>query len=583
MRRRGITMKLFVITALFFLLFYAIVMVGQLFLFERFYQHHKTATLETKLRTFSDIYTANRWSDARILREIALFNRQNKAQLVILGPEGNVKHDNFFRVVIQDDSGRSIRISLTFLQNADLRKLLEANLQRGDRIEVQGSYDSSGPKDLFYPSVIRKDGFQQIGQVAPEEIGRLETYSGVITDILLPTANQWNTHQIVLFLALDDWFPLSEERRTILQGGGMVEEEWNDALSGTRSIVAIQPVMREGKASELIFVLASLQEISEANDALQLFYVYIGIGGIALILLLSIVFTKIVSKPLLSLNQIALRMAKLDFTVKSPIRNNDEFGSLSRSLNSLSEKLNDTLQELYEANGQLRTDVENKQRIEQQQKEFTANVSHELKTPLSIVKGYVEGIRDGIDESKRDRYLEVILGETEKMEALINDMLELAKLEAKTIKLRMSRFALSELTENIADKLSQHLSDKELKVSIITIGEHEVFADPAKMEQVLVNLLMNAIRHAAASSEIAVRIEEEGERMRLSIDNVGNHIPEEELDTIWERFYRVERSRNRKTGGTGLGLAIVKHILELHGSEYGVENTERGVSFYFYL
>jgi two-component system sensor histidine kinase VanS len=124
-------------------------------------------------------------------------------------------------------------------------------------------------------------------------------------------------------------------------------------------------------------------------------------------------------------------MARLDFSVKSPIRNNDEIGSLSLSLNSLSEKLDDTLKELYDANEQLRADMEQKKRMEQLQKEFISNVSHELKTPLSIVKGYVEGIRDGISETKRDRYLEVILGETDKMEALIKDMLELAKLESK--------------------------------------------------------------------------------------------------------------------------------------------------------
>ncbi|TXK82647.1 cell wall metabolism sensor histidine kinase WalK [Paenibacillus sp. N3.4] len=583
MRRRGVTLKLFAFTAFFFLLFYAIVLLGQLNLFETFYQHQKTVTLEKKLKTFSEAYEKKRWDDNRISREIGLFISQNKAQLAILGPEGNVKYDYLFRIVIKDDNGNPVRISLSFLLNSNLRKLMEANLQRGDRIEVQGYFEDVGVKDLLYPVLIHKAGSKEVGNLDTATSEPLEHVSGVITDIVLPSSNQWNLRQGILFLALEDWFPLSDERKSMLQRGVMLEEEWTDTISGTRSVVAIQPILRDGKVTELIFVLASLQQISEAYDALRLFYLYIGIGGIVLILLLSLIFTKIVSKPLLSLNQIALRMAKLDFSVKSPIRNNDEIGSLSRSLNSLSEKLDDTLKELYDANEQLREDMEQKQRMEQLQKEFISNVSHELKTPLSIVKGYVEGIRDGIGESKQDRYLEVILGETDKMEALIKDMLELAKLESKTIKLKKSWFLLSEQVEDIVDKLSNHLLEKELKVVTVIIGEHEVHADQVKMEQTLVNLLMNAIRHATAGSEIAVRIENEGQHIRMAIENEGEVIPEDELGTIWERFYRVEKSRNRKTGGTGLGLAIVKQILDLHESRYGVENTERGVSFYFYL
>ncbi|NQX68345.1 HAMP domain-containing protein [Paenibacillus alba] len=584
MRRIGVTMKLFAFTAFFFLLFYAIILVGQLNLFETFYQHQKTATLEKKLKTFSDTYEKKRWDDRRISREMALFINQNKAQLAILGPEGNVKYDNLFRIVIKDDKGNPVRISLSFLLNSNLRKLLDANLQRGDKIEVEGYFEDESTKDLFYPVMIhREDGPKDIGHLDTVTTEPLHKISGVITDVVLPSTNQWNSRQGILFLALEEWFPLTEERKSMLDNGKMIEEEWTDTISGTRSVVFIQPLMRDGKVSELIMVLASLQQISEAYDALRLFYLYIGIGGIILILLLSSVYTKIISKPLLSLNQVALRMAQLDFSVKSPIRNNDEIGSLSRSLNSLSEKLDDTLKELYDANEQLREDMEQKQRMEQLQKEFISNVSHELKTPLSIVRGYVEGIRDGIGESKRERYLEVILGETDKMEALIKDMLELAKLESKTIKLKKSWFLLSDQVEDIVDKLSHHLGEKELKVVTIIIGEHEVHADQVKTEQMLVNLLMNAIRHATAGSEITVRIENEGECIRMAIDNEGEGIPEDQLETIWERFYRVEKSRNRKTGGTGLGLAIVKQILDLHESRYGAANTERGVSFYFYL
>ncbi len=584
MKRGGVTFKLFAITASFFMLFYAIVLLGQLLFFEKFYQNQKLDGLEKKLQSFSEQYASNRWDEQRITREMGLFISQNKAQLAILSPEGKLKYDNFFRIVIRDDQGASVKISLMLMSDSDQKELLAANLQRGDRIQVEGVFEEGSAKDLIYPVVIKKAGMKDIGssETSPIE-GPMENVSGVITDALLPSPNLWNLRQGLLFLAIDEWFPLTDEQKAVLQSGRMIEREWTEMITGVRSFIAIQPVMREGKVGELLFAITSLQQISEAYDALRLFYLYIGVGGIVLILLLSLIFSKFVTKPLLALNKIALRMAKLDFSAKSPIRSNDEFGSLSHSLNSLSETLDHTLKELHQANEQLRADMEHKQRMEQRQKEFVSNASHELKTPLSIVKGFAEGLRDGISESKRERYLEVILDETGKMEDLVKDMLELTKLESKTIKLKKSRFMVSELIEDIVDKLSHHLNEKGLKVVHMAAGEHPVYADQAKIEQVLFNILINAIRHAVTGSEITVRIESDGERVRVAIDNEGENIPEDQLDDIWERFYRAERSRNRKTGGTGLGLAIVKHILELHESRYGVMNTEKGVSFYFML
>ncbi|MCP3772355.1 ATP-binding protein [Paenibacillus sp. MZ04-78.2] len=585
MKRGGVTFKLFAITASFFMLFYAIVLLGQLLFFERFYQNQRLAGLEKKLQSFSEQYASNHWDEPRITREIGQFISQNKAQLAILNPEGKVKYDNFFRIVIRDDKGASIKISLMPLSASDQQKeLLAAHLQRGDRVQVEAEFEKDDQdKDLIYAHVIKKAGMKDIGSTATSE-EPLRQISGVITDTLLPSPNLWNLRQGLLFFAIRESFPLlTNEQRADLQSGKMIEQEWMESITGVRNFIAVQPVMRDGKVSELLFSITSLQQISEAYGALRLFYVYIGVGGIVLILLLSLIFSKFVTKPLLTLNKFALRMAKLDFSAKSPIRSNDEFGSLSHSLNSLSESLDHTLKELHQANEQLRADMEEKQRMEQRQKEFVSNASHELKTPLSIVKGFAEGLRDGISESKRERYLEVILDETEKMEELVKDMLELTKLESKTIKLKKSRFMVSELIEDIVDKLSHHLNEKGLKVVHMAAGEHPIYADQSKIEQVLFNILVNAIRHAVPGSEITIRIDSDGERLRVAIDNEGENIPEDQLDDIWERFYRAERSRNRKTGGMGLGLAIVKHILELHESRYGVTNTEKGVSFYFML
>ncbi|MCG5254280.1 sensor histidine kinase [Brevibacillus agri] len=584
MKKWGVTLKLFAITSSCFLLFYTIIMIGQLLFFEQFYQSKKLDDLEKKLEAFAKEYVSREWDAESMARELSVFISRNKTQLAIVSPNGQVKYDNPFRIVIRDREGKNVKISLSLLPEEDRSALLSANLHKGDRIEAIGVFEEGLLQEMFYPRVIKKAGAADIGTLRGSDTTlALSTVSGEITELFLPAPNQWNLRQGILFHVLKDLFPLSEERKRALEGGSVLEEEWVEPWSGVRSLVAIHPIVQDGRLSELVVALTSLQQISEANDALRLFYVYIGIGGFALILLLSLLLSKIVTKPLLSLNKSALRMARLDFSVKSPIIRNDEFGSLARSLNTMAEKLDVTLRELQQANEQLRSEMDHKQRMELIQKEFVSNASHELKTPLSIVKSFAEGLRDGVGENKRERYIEVILDETEKMEELVRDLLELAKLESKTIKLKKSWFFLSELTEEIVERLMHHFREKELRAVTILANEEALYADQEKIEQVLLNMLVNAIRHANPGSEITVRIEGEAQALRVTIENEGEQIPQEQLAFVWDRFYRIERSRNRKTGGTGLGLAIVRHILELHEASYSVRNTKTGVAFSFSL
>ncbi|WP_312115494.1 sensor histidine kinase [Brevibacillus reuszeri] len=585
MKRRGVTFKLFAITSSLFLLLYTIIMLGQLLFFEQFYQSKKLGDLENKLKTFAEHYVSKQWDEESMANEVSLFISRNKAQIAIVSTDGKVKVDNPFGIVVRNAAGEKVKISLSMFPDVYRKDLINANLHIGDHIEATGVFEEGIPQTLFYPLVIHKAGEKPIGSLKTSGTAEpLERLSGEITGMLLPSPNQWNSRQGILVLVIKDWFPLSEARKANLESGNIIEEEWVEPWSGVRSLVVIQPAMKDGKVTDLIIASTSLQQISEANDALRLFYIYIGIGGFALILLLSLIFSKVVSKPLLSLNRSALQMAKLDFSVKSPIMRNDEFGSLARSLNTMAEKLDVTLKELQQANEQLRAEMEQKQRMELIQKEFVSNVSHELKTPISIVKSFAEGLKDGVGENKHDRYIEVILDETEKMEELVRDMLELTKLESKTIKLKKSSFFVSELMEEVVDKLLHHFNEKDLRVVTILANEEALFADQVKIEQILFNILVNAIRHARVGSEITVRIEGRDNReLFVAIENEGEHIPEDQLEHIWDRFYRIERSRNRKTGGTGLGLAIVKHIIELHEGTYGVRNTGRGVTFYFVL
>ncbi|MEM5597237.1 HAMP domain-containing sensor histidine kinase [Niallia circulans] len=278
-------------------------------------------------------------------------------------------------------------------------------------------------------------------------------------------------------------------------------------------------------------------------------------------------------------------MVHLDFTSLKPIKQKDELGSLANNMLVMAQNLDIALNGLKEANGKLKEDMEKRLQMEKEQREFFEHASHELKTPLSIVKSFAEGLQDGISPNKQDHYIEVIIEESEKMEVLIKNMLDLAKLENGAIKLRKTSFLLSEMIEDLANKLFCIAKEKNVVIEIMPKNEQHILADYEWMERVMKNLLINAIRHSEPDSVIRIRIEldQENGNSVFQIENTGAQIPEEQLDKIWKRFYRAESSRSRMTGGTGLGLAIVQQILSLHGFHYGAENIPGGVRFYIYF
>lgn len=300
---------------------------------------------------------------------------------------------------------------------------------------------------------------------------------------------------------------------------------------------------------------------------------------------LSFFFSKIVSRPLLQLNRDAARMAKLDFTAMAPIQSKDELGSLSESLVSLSSNLDRTLKELQLTNEKLVLEMEYKSRMEQLQKRFVSDASHELKTPISVVKGYAEGLLDQIAENKRERYIRTILREADRMEKLVLDMLELTRLEAGAVKLRMESFTADQLVAECVEKMRQLAKAKQMKFEVQGDRDVHVWADAEKMQQVLLNYVSNAIRNGNEGSSIRIDIQHdrEHEQVCIVVENEGPSIAEHELTRIWDRFYREEDARSRQAGGTGLGLSIVKEIVQLHQQSYGVANTPNGVKFYFTL
>lgn len=583
MNKRGVTFKLFIMTVVFFLCFYGMVILSQFLFFENFYQQQKIGRVESRLKSFGQSYVQEAWGSGRVSREAARFMLQNKNQLAIVTLDGKVKLDDAFHISLRTADGKVVKISLSLFMSEYGDELRAARIQPGDTVTVEGEVlgtDGITSPNLIYPLGIQKPGFKNIGTTSQaagtDDSVRL---SGTVTEIALPDLKTWSQRQGLLFGALEEWFPLSQAHLEKLKNFEVLEEDWTEPWTGVRNAVIVHPVRQDTGEIDLLFTVTSLQEISETNEALRWFYLYLGIGGFALILILSLFYSRMVTRPLIALNNTAKRMAKLDFTAHTPIRQNDELGGLSYSMYTLSQNLDTALRELQEVNQQLVEDMEQKQRMEAVQQDFFANASHELKTPLSIIKGFAEGLQDGVSAGKQDHYMKVIVEEADKMERLVKDMLDLAKLESGTLKLRKTTFILSELVEEVVDKLFHLLKEKKLEVVIIPANEMPIHADVGWMEQVIINFVVNAIRHAEEGSSITIRIEGAEKIRFFSIENKGETIPDDQLEQIWDRFYRAELSRSRQTGGTGLGLSIVKRILDLHEFRYKVENTKDGVRF----
>ena len=312
------------------------------------------------------------------------------------------------------------------------------------------------------------------------------------------------------------------------------------------------------------------------------------------ILIASIMVT-IVSKkftePILELNSIAKKMSNLDFSQKYQVTNaKDEINNLGKSINIMSDKLERTIKQLRNSNNELERDIEEKSKIDEMRKTFISDVSHELKTPIALIQGYSEGLLENVnsDEESRKFYAEVILDETNKMDKFVKQLLELMKLEYGKREFNNKEFNITELEKEVVRKTNVMIEEKQVEIKFENSQEIEVFADDFYIEQVLTNYLTNAIKNVKEMYgekyiKISNEIKKDESKVCIKVFNTGEKISEENLNKIWNRFYKADESRHREDGGTGIGLAFVKAIMGNYDNKYGVHNLENGVEFYFEL
>lgn len=299
----------------------------------------------------------------------------------------------------------------------------------------------------------------------------------------------------------------------------------------------------------------------------------------ALVLVVDYLMGRFISNPISELSWAARQMAHLDFSSPCKIYTNDEFGELSKNLNKMSQNLQQALSELQTANAQLEKDVEQERLLLMERKELVDSLSHEMKTPLGVIRAYAEGLQDETDEAKRQKYSEVIIAETERMSSLITTLLDLSALENGATQLHPERFDFVEFLETVAGRLLIDTPDADFVLQY-ELPEYPVYVntDKSRMEQVLDNLIVNAKRNVQPGGVLKLTLKESACMLDFTIFNQGPPIPQENLSKIWTKFYR---DRNSKYSGSGLGLAIVAQILSMQHLTYGAANQPGGVAFYF--
>jgi two-component system, OmpR family, sensor histidine kinase VanS len=333
----------------------------------------------------------------------------------------------------------------------------------------------------------------------------------------------------------------------------------------------------------LLAIRVPLISIDESVKIANSFIIFTGIIILFLGSVWTFLFSRRFTKPILELNSIARKIAKLDFSEKCIVSRNDELGQLGESINHLSGELSFAITELNIKNQRLEEDIDKERKIDEMRKEFISSVSHELRTPISVIQGYAEGLISNVAESEEDRrfYCDVIMKETGKMNKLVKDLLDISQIESGYFKLEKTEFELLSLLQYIVDKNRTVFLEKKVNLEFEDKGELMVYGDMIRIEQVLTNLLSNAMNHLDDKKIIRIELKALNNKIRVILYNSGKHIPEESLDKIWQSFYKVDKARTRAYGGYGLGLSIVKAIQELHNNAFGVENIEGGVSFWF--
>ncbi len=338
--------------------------------------------------------------------------------------------------------------------------------------------------------------------------------------------------------------------------GKVLENRWKTE----KYIATISPFYVSGEKQGYVYMFKNTEQVQSLISRLNQHFFLAGILTIACMFLTIIFLSKALTTPLLKMKEATERLSKGDFSVKLPKLKNDELGELSNSIKILADDLN---------------------HLKNERNEFLASISHELRTPLTYLKGYADvSRRKELEESDRNKYLNIIYEESVRLERMIKSLFDLARMDRNTFTIKKEKVELCLFLNSIREKVLPAFNEKEIQLDIQCEKEMEVFIDPIRMEQVFLNLLDNARKYSPPRTKTSIQVKKSKQNVIIDIKDEGFGIPREDLAYIFERFYRVDKSRARASGGTGLGLAIVKELIEAHNGTISVQSeVNKGTTF----
>jgi signal transduction histidine kinase len=525
--------------------------------FDRLYEPQKINHMIDAINEFTEGFVEDQWTDEQLYSEVSKFMKNQNATLSIL-PGASIRVAAYSAVPTLEASQQP---DFYVLHN----QLINHPLQKDFRIS---------PPWKERPFSVLNLALNESGIMIDSSYHRTTPYSAGTTTII--------DGDLVLYpVAISRAISVSSSLDFGTKNGVTYTISSLPYTDYKQVSFTKQSTLKNGEV-KTTNVNLSLQSVDEVMNFILRFFPYLLAATLLLSILMAILYSRTISKPIVNITNIANRMASMELGISSEVLRRDELGDLSVSLNTLSSNLQKALGDLNHAHEQLKADYEHELRQEKARKEFVANVSHELKTPLGIIKGFSEGIRDGVKAEKKEYYIDVILEEITRMDEMILEMLEISKFDAGAITYRKKEMDVKRLIENTIRIFGHRAEDKQ--VTFTVQGEFDLcIADEPKIERVLNNLIGNAVSYCNPDSLITIRGSKKEDSLNISIENDCLLMSEEVLGKVWDRFYKADTSHNRDKEGTGLGLAITKSILEGHGCNYGVANTERGVRFYFEL
>ncbi len=348
--------------------------------------------------------------------------------------------------------------------------------------------------------------------------------------------------------------------------------------------LSAQQIECMGKTGGVAYIVTtSMAGIRENASVANSFLLYVSLAGIVIAAIIVYLVCRSLTRPIASLAEQSENISKLNFSSRFTGDSDDEIGRLGRNINQMSDRLENTIIELQNANSRLQNDIEEKERINEMQKDFLANVSHELKTPIALIQGYAEGLRDGVSDDT-SFYTGVIIEEADHMNTIVRRLLNLDEIESGRLEPVIEEFDLVEMVRGVISSSSLLSKDKDVRIRISAPESLTVCADEFMIEQAVQNYLSNACHHVSDPGTITVTLGSYSDgKVFFEVHNTGKPIPEEDLPRIWERFFKVDKAHTRSYGGSGIGLSIVKTVIELHGGSVSVRNEADGVVFGFVI